>query len=99
MPEVAPASSRKGWSRPWSGRGGNGTVRIPTTLGPGTEGPPCRGVKPSPLPGMRGYGPEESPREGMASPAPGCGGGPVPQGTGHEACLTPGSMGGGEEVE
>jgi hypothetical protein len=34
VPEVAPASSRKGWSRPWSGRGGNGTVRIPTTLGP-----------------------------------------------------------------
>jgi hypothetical protein len=31
VPEVAPASSRKGWSRPWSGRGGNGTVRIPTT--------------------------------------------------------------------
>jgi hypothetical protein len=22
VPEVAPASSRKGWSRPWSGRGG-----------------------------------------------------------------------------
>jgi hypothetical protein len=34
VPEVAPASSRKGWSRPWSGRGGKGTVRIPTTLGP-----------------------------------------------------------------
>jgi hypothetical protein len=34
VPEVAPASSRKGWSRPWSGRGGNGTVRIPITLGP-----------------------------------------------------------------
>jgi hypothetical protein len=34
VPEVAPASSRKGWSRPWSGRGGNGTVRIPTTLEP-----------------------------------------------------------------
>jgi hypothetical protein len=29
VPEVAPASSRKGWSRPWSGRGGNGAVRIP----------------------------------------------------------------------
>ena len=34
VPEVAPASSRKGWSRPWSGRGGKWDGADPTTLGP-----------------------------------------------------------------
>jgi hypothetical protein len=67
-----PASSNKGWSRPWSGRGGNGTVRIPTTLtgsglGQGPRG--HRGAKPSPLPGMRG---NEIPRF-WEGPAPGTG--------------------------
>jgi hypothetical protein len=45
VPEVAPASSRKGWSRPWSGRGGKwdgADTHHPRALTPGagTEGPP-----------------------------------------------------------
>ena len=60
MPEVALASSRKGWSRPWSGRGGNGTVWIPTTQTQEQRLRGYRGVKPSPLPGMRGNGTPQS---------------------------------------
>jgi hypothetical protein len=55
VPEVAPASSRKGWSRPWSGRGGKRDGADPhhSDAGARPRGSD-RGVKPSPLPGMRG---------------------------------------------
>jgi hypothetical protein len=74
VPEVAPASSRKGWSRPWSGRGGKRDGADPhhlraLTRDPGAGPRGHRGVKPSPLPGMRG---NEAPRF-KEDPAPGTG--------------------------
>jgi hypothetical protein len=65
VPEVAPASSRKGWSRPWSGRGGKRDGADTHHPGQGPRGSD-RGVKPSPLPGMRGYEVEEPPRTSLA---------------------------------
>jgi hypothetical protein len=73
VPEVAPASSRKGWSRPWSGRGGKwdgADTHHPRALTPGAGPRGHRGVKPSPLPGMRGNG---APRSFQDVPGPGAG--------------------------
>jgi hypothetical protein len=56
VPEVAPASSRKGWSRPWSGRGGKWDGADPHHPY-GLSGQGLRtfeGEDPSPLPGIEG---------------------------------------------
>ena len=55
-PRWPPPHPERDGAVPGAAGEGNGTVRIPTTLDPGAGPRGRRGVKPSPLPGMRGNG-------------------------------------------
>jgi hypothetical protein len=71
VPEVAPASSRKGWSRPWSGRGGKWDGADPhhPEPGAGTEGLLSRGKTLSPPRHEGKWSPSVFRTDGLGAPA------------------------------